>query len=119
MNMHQVRWDQHTNPRMRVRADNRYWVIAEPATWDADATGEYAARIYYGTFPIRVAEVGFVWGDTLEVALANAIANLEGRLPVLEAQWHQNGGNGTREFTTNDGTGAAVVRRQFVEEWRF
>jgi len=118
MNTNQTRWEQHTNPLMRVRADGQYWVIAEPATSDADDTDEYTARIYYGTFPIRLAEVGFAWGDTLEQALANAIAHLERRL-LLEAQRCQNGGKGTWGFTTNDRARSAAVRGQFVEEWRF
>ncbi len=119
MSIKQVRWDQHANPCMRVRADKRYWVIAEPATWDADDTDEYAARIYYGTFPIRIAEVGFAWGDTLELALSNAIAHLERHLPLLEAQPHQNGGNGTWGSTINNRPRAGAISRQFVEEWRF
>jgi len=119
MNANQFQWEQHANPRMRVRRDGYYWVIAEPATWDADDACDYAARIYYGTFPIRVAEVGFAWGDTMELALANAIAHLEGRSPVPEAPRRQNGGNGRSESTANDHAGTAAVRRQFVEEWRF
>ena len=98
MNTNQIRWDQHANPCMCVRTDGKYWVIAEPATWDADDTDEYAARIYYGTFPTRVAEVGFAWGDTLELALANAIEHLERRL-LLEAQQCQNDGNGMWDST--------------------
>jgi hypothetical protein len=119
MNTYQLQWEQQTNPRIRVRSDGDYWVIAEPATWEMDDSCDHAARIYYGTFPIRVAEIGFVWGDTRELALENAIEHLERRLADREAQPYPSLGNGTWA------SGAAVQReagaagRQFAEEWRF
>jgi len=42
----QFLWEQHADPRMRVRDDGRYWVIAEPTSSDTDNGWEYAARMY-------------------------------------------------------------------------
>jgi hypothetical protein len=82
MYIEQFSWQQHPNPRMRIRADGRYWVIAESTTWDADDSCEYAARVYHGTFPIRVAEVGIAHADTMELALSRAIESVEQQLPA-------------------------------------
>jgi len=110
MNTNRLRWEHQANPRIRVRSDGDYWVIAEPATWDTDDACDHAARIYYGTFPIRMAEIGLVWGDTQELALENAIEHLERRLLDRETQPYPSAGE-RRE--------AATAGRQFAEEWRF
>ncbi|HEX5689433.1 MAG TPA: hypothetical protein VFX76_05500 [Roseiflexaceae bacterium] len=83
MQIEQFNWEQHANPRMRIRTDGRYWVIAEPTTWDADDSSEFAARVYHGTFPIRLAEVGIARADTMELALIRAIESVERHLPAV------------------------------------
>jgi len=117
--MHTTRllWEQHANPRMCVRHDGRYWVIAEQTTWeDADAR-EYAARMYYGTFPMRLQEVGFAWGDTIEMALSNAIEILERHLPAIEARLGKDGANAANPLATGHHPSPAI-RSKFAEEWR-
>jgi hypothetical protein len=118
MNVEQFPWEQHSNVRMRVRRDGRYWAIAEPTTWDADDTCEYAARIYYGTFPIRLAEVGLGRGDTMELALAHAIELLERQLPAVEVPLRRNAGSHAWEARANDRAGSDTSGRQFANEWQ-
>lgn len=118
MNITKVRWNQHTNPRMRVRDDDRYWVIAEPTTWDAESSHEHAARIFYGTFPIRLKELGMAWGDTMDQALTNAIEILERHLPTIEARLSQEAGNAIAGSSASYNHGTDRARRMFAEEWR-
>jgi hypothetical protein len=114
MQIKQHSWEQHPNPRMCIRGDGRYWVIAEATTWDADDSSEYAARIYHGTFPIRVAEVGIARADTMELALARAIESVERHLPAIETpRWMRSGSN-----TWSDRAGSRANGRQFAHEWR-
>lgn len=114
MHIEQFSWKQHRNPRMRIRDDGRYWVIAEPTTWDADDTCEYAARVYHGTFPIRVAEVGIARGETMELALARAIESVERHLPAAKVPLWMSGGS----RTWSDGAGGDASGRQFAHEWQ-
>jgi hypothetical protein len=118
MNINKFPWEQHANPRMRVRGDGRYWVIAEPTTWDADDSCEYAARIYHGTFPIRLAEVGIAWGDSMDLALGNAIEILERHLPAVEVRLGQSAENGSWAPAATRHNETDALRRQFADEWQ-
>jgi len=118
MNNHKVQWNQHANPRMRVREGGDYWVIAEPATWDADSSQEYAARIYHGTFPIRATELGMAWGNCMDCALTNAIEMLERHLPAIEERLGQEARNTLAGAPVSHSYAPERARRRYAEEWR-
>lgn len=114
MHSEQFMWTQHPNPRMRIRTDGRYWVIAEPTTWDADDSCEFAARVYHGTFPIRIAEVGIAWAETMELALVRAIESVEQHMlsatsPVALSAEPQ---------IWNGGADSQIHSSQFAHEWQ-
>jgi hypothetical protein len=118
MDTNQNLWRQHANPCLRVRVDGRYWAIAAPTTWDADESDEYGARVYYGAFPVRFAEVGFAWGDSLDQALTNAIAQLEGRLAILETQLQHSPAGGAGGTPAHAWSRASRARTRYAEEWQ-
>ena len=118
MDMTKAEWNQQPNTRMRVRHDNRYWVIAEPATWETENAHEHAARMYHGTFPIREQELGMAWGDSMEQALTNAIEILERHLPAIEARLEQEARSALLAASASHARAPRQPHKQYAEEWR-
>lgn len=104
---------------MRVRSDGRYWVIAESADWYEDGTNGYIAKIYYGKFPIRTKEVGFLeWGETIASAIEKAIWKFERYMQAQGAQHRRSIENEALGYRNEQNNIDNKIYRKFTDEWR-